>query len=48
MSNVSCGLLFKSNVLVKYCKLIASDLLCETIKPFTEVNLGFIVKKRRK
>lgn len=47
MRSVFCGLLNR-NVLVKQCKLLASDLLLEIIKPFIVVNPGFIVKKIRK
>lgn len=48
MRNVPCGLLVNRNVLVKYCKLLASDLILEIIKPFIEVNSAFMVNKRRK
>lgn len=48
MRNMPCGLLLNRNVLVKYYKLLASDLMLEIIEPFIEVNPAFIVKRRRK
>lgn len=47
MRNVPCGLVVNRNVLVKYCKLLASDLMLQIIKPFIEVNSAFIVKKKK-